>query len=66
LRRLENGPHCLAVIGAVTAVGANMANVFNEVGNTSTDLGQRALARVRAPTGQLWIRENSLYAIETR
>jgi hypothetical protein len=24
----------VAIIGAVTAVGANMANVFNEVGNT--------------------------------
>jgi hypothetical protein len=38
----------VAIIGAVTAVGANMANVFNEVGNTPSDLGQRALARVRA------------------
>jgi hypothetical protein len=56
----------VAIIGAVTAVGANMANVFNEVGNTPSDLAQRALARVRAPTRQLWIRENSLHAIETR
>jgi hypothetical protein len=53
-------------VGAVTAVGPNMANVFNEVGDAPSDLGQRALARVRAPTSQLWIRENSLYAIETR
>jgi hypothetical protein len=56
----------VAIIGAVTAVGTNMANVFNEVGDAPSDPGQRALARVRAPTRQLWIRENSLYAIETR
>jgi hypothetical protein len=56
----------VAIIGAVTAVGANMANVFNEVGDAPSELGQRALAGVRAPTRQLWIRENSLYVIETR